>query len=294
MTVLQALIDGIALGSLYALVAMGLGLMFGVMRLINFAYGELITVGAYTLLLTDGLAIGLRIALTLAAVILASLLMERLFRPLRGSSPATMLVATFALALLVQNSAVVVFGTRGESVGFLSSWNQAVGVAGLQIRWVTIASILLGAGLLTAAWQFLSRTSLGLQMRAAAMDLSTARLLGVRVNRVVVVAFVIAGVLAGTVSLMLVIQRPLTTPTFGFFIVIPALVGVVIGGMDRLVPATLGGFLIGVATGLLGNLLPSSGRVFLDSVLFGAVIAVLLVRPNGLFLGRGSEPVERL
>lgn len=294
MIVLQTLIDAIALGALFALVAMGLGLMFGVMRLINFAYGELITTGAYALLLTKDLPITVRILVSLASVMMLSLLMELVLRPLRSAPPATMLVGTFAVALLLQNIAVVVFGTRGEAMNFLTALNRSVEIGGLRIRWVTIASMITGAVLLSIVGLFLNRTSLGLQMRAAAVDFRTARLLGVRANRVIVMAFVVAGVLAATVTMMLSIQRPLVTPTFGFLVVIPALVGVVVGGMDRLVPATLGGFVIGVATGLLGNLLPSGGRVFLNSALFTLVIVVLLVRPNGVFISRRAAVTERL
>jgi len=119
-------------------------------------------------------------------------------------------------------------------------------------------------------------------------------MLGVRTNRVIAIAFVLAGVLAATVTLVLAVQRPLATPTFGFLVVIPALVGVVVGGMNRLVTATFGGFVIGMATGLLANLLPSSGRVFLNSALFALVIIVLLVKPNGLFVPDRTPAGERL
>lgn len=294
MTLLQSLADAVALGALLALVAMGLGLMFGVMRLINFAYGELITAGAYALLLTNHLPVWFSIVVCFAVVLVLALLMDVTFRPLRLASPTTMLVATFALSFLLQNIFLLVFGTRGEAIGFLPELNQAVLIAGLRIRWVTIVSIALGSLLLLAMWLILSRTSVGLQIRAAAADFQTARLLGVPANRVIRVAFVLASFLAATVTLMLAIQRPLVTPTFGFLVVIPALVGVVVGGMDRLVTATLGGFAIGFATGMLADLLPSGQRVFLNSALFALVIVVLLVKPNGLFVRGRAPTAERL
>lgn len=293
MILLQNIIDAIALGALFALVAMGLGLMFGVMRLINFAYGELITAGAYTLLLTSERPAWLRILAALAVVVVLGLLMDLTFRPLRMASPTTMLIATFSVSFLLQNVAILTFGTRGEAIGFLPVLNQAVSIGDLRIRWVTLVSILVGGVLLGAVSLLLTRTTMGLQIRAAAADFGMARILGVKANTVIRTAFVLAAVLAGVVSLMLAIQRPLATPTFGFLVIIPALVGIVVGGMDRLVPATLGGFVIGVATGLLGNLLPSAQRVFLNTALFVLVIIVLLVRPNGLFAGR-EEKTERL
>jgi branched-chain amino acid transport system permease protein len=110
----------------------------------------------------------------------------------------------------------------------------------------------------------------------------------VRANRVIRIAFVLGGFLAAAVTLVLAVQRPLVTPTYGFMILIPALVGVVVGGLGRLVSATLGGFTIGFATVLLGDLLPSSSRVFLNTVLFALVITVLLARPDGLFTSKAG------
>ena len=292
MTYVQSIIDALALGAQLALVAMGIGLVFGVMRLVNFAHGELITAGAYTIFLTKGLPVGLRIVLCFAVVLAFSVAMDRAYRPLRRAAPGTTLVATFAISFLLQSIALLVFGTQGDNVDFLPKLNEAVDVGELRIRWVTFAVIGVGAVLLAAMALFLGRTDLGLQMRAAAVDFQTARALGVRANRVILVAFLLAGALIAAVTVLVVVQRPLVTPTFGFFFVIPALVGVVVGGLDRLVPATLGGFVIGFATSFIADRLPSDGRAFLTSYIFGFVIFVLLVRPHGLFVRRRG--VERL
>ena len=131
---IQSLVDGVALGSLYALAALGIGLVFGVMRLINFAYGELITAAAYTLLLTKDLHVGLRIILALAVAVALSLVMEFVFRPLRVATPATMLITTFAVSFLLQNVAVLRFGTQGESIGFLAHLNRAFEIGDIRIR----------------------------------------------------------------------------------------------------------------------------------------------------------------
>jgi branched-chain amino acid transport system permease protein len=280
---LQTLVDAVALGSLYALVAMGIGLIFGVMRLVNFAHGELLTAGAYALFLTNDLPLPVSIVVLFATVVAFALATETAVRPLRTASPATMLVATFALSFLLQSVFLLVWGAQGDNVGILPELNRAADIGDLRIRWVTFASIGVGAILLAATALLLGRTTIGLEMRAAAHDFRTARLLGVRADRVIRLAWVLAGVLAAAVTLLLVVQRPLVTPTFGFQLVIPALVGVVVGGLDRLVTATLGGFAIGVATSVLGDVLPADGRVFLPSVVFALVIVVLLVRPSGLF-----------
>lgn len=286
MSFVQLLIDATALGALLALVAMGIALVFGVMRLVNFAYGELITIGAFTLVLTKGWPIVLRVLAAFVVVIASSLLMEVIFRPLRRATAATMLVATFALSFLLQNMFLLIFGPQGETIEFLAPLNRAIEIGDLRIRWITIIAIALGAVLLGFMSWLLGKTSVGLQMRAAAADFTTARILGVRAGRVIMLAFVLSGFLAAAVTLVLAVQRPLATPNYGFVVLVPALVGVVVGGLGKLLPATLGGFAIGFATVVLGDLLPSGSRVFLNSVLFAIVIIVLLVRPDGLFTGR--------
>jgi branched-chain amino acid transport system permease protein len=292
-SVLQTLIDAIALGMVYALVAMGIGLVFGVMRLVNFAHGELITAGAYALLLTNDLPLAVGLAACFGAVIALALAMEVVYRPLRTTTPTTMLVATFAVSFLLQAVALLAFGARGQNVGVLEELNRAVSIGDLRVRWVTLVSIAVGAVLLGATALILARTDVGLQMRAAAMDAKTAQLLGVRASTVIRFAFLLAAVVAAAATVLLTVQRPLVTPSYGFQLVIPALVGVVVGGMDRLVSATLGGFAIGFAAAVLGDVLPADGRVFLDSALFLLVILVLLVRPGGLF-GRSRAAWERV
>jgi branched-chain amino acid transport system permease protein len=293
--VLQTIVDGIALGAVYALVAVGLALVFGVMRLINFAHGELITAGGYTLALTAAFPRAASIALTVAACVALAFLMERVaFRPLRDVSPATTLVATFAVAFALQGVWLIAFGPEGRTADVLAPLNQTAIGGDLDVRWVTLVMLAAGAALLAATVVVLNRTDIGLQMRAAAADFRAARLLGVRADTVISFAFVIAGVLAAAVAILLTVQRPLVTPTFGLEVVILALVGVVVGGIDRLGTATLGGFAIGFVTSALGDVLPAEERVFLPSFVFLLVIVVLLVRPGGLFERRARTAVERV
>lgn len=293
MTALQVLIDALALGALFAVVAMGISLLFGVMRIVNFAYGELITAAAYALVLTKALAVPVRISAALVVAVALAALMDVILRPFRSASPTAILIGTFALSFLLQNVALLGFGTQGTAMDFLPSLNQAFALGALRIRWITVVSLLVGGGVLAAVAVLLRRTDIGLQMRAAAADLTTARILGVRANRVITVAFIITGLLAGLVTLALGVQRPLVTPSFGFNVLVPALVGVVVGGMDRLVAGTMGGFFVGFATVVLGQVLPTGTRVFLNSALFALVIIVLLVRPNGLFV-RDQRGYERV
>lgn len=284
MKYIQYIIDATANGSLYALVALGIGLIFGVMRLVNFAHGELLLAGGYTLYVTAEWPRVLSILMAFVVVISLAVVLERVaFRPLRSATPATMLVMTFAISFLLRAIAQKKWTAQGKAVSTLSELNQAFELGDLRIRWVTLVAIGASAVLLTCTTLFLTRTDLGLQMRAAASDFTTAQTLGVRADRVIVGTFVLAGFLAASAMLLFSVQRPVITPDWGLQIAVVALVGVVVGGMDRLVPATLGGFFVGFANSMLANLLPSEQRIFLDSALYTLVILVLLVRPTGLF-----------
>ena len=293
----QAIADAVALGSLYGLVAVGIGLVFGVMRLVNFAYGELITAGGYVLAYTGGWPPALAIAACVAAVIALALLQERVaFRALRrmGASPATMLVATFAVSFLLQAIYLIAFGSRGQIVGTLGSLNTAFTIHGVDIRWIVVATVVTGAFLLGATAALLNRTSIGLHIRAAATDFRTARILGVRANRVIGFSFVVAGFLAAAVSVLYTVSNPLVQPQMGVPITIFALVGVVVGGLDRLWSAALGAFAVGFVYGMCGDLLSSQSSVYLPSVVYGLVIVVLVLRPAGLFAPLRARMVERV
>jgi len=284
--------------------------VFGVLRIINFAYGQLIMIAAYMLVFTQGWGDVVAILIAVAAAVFASLVMDRaVFRPLRNTSPATVLVATFAVSYLLQNLALLRYTYQnrpvGDSVGVLGGLNQAADIGSLHIRWITFVAIGTGAVALGTIALLLNRTSIGLQMRAAAADFHTARMVGVRANTVIMAAVAISGVLAALSAVILTVQSPQVTNTTGLSETIFVLIGVVVGGMTSLVAATLGGFLIGFANSFLGYELATQGStsqtavpftsgVYLPSVIFVLVIIVLLLRPDGLFVRRGRAPVERV
>jgi branched-chain amino acid transport system permease protein len=294
----QTIVDAVGLGAIYALMAVGIGLVFGVLRLVNFAYGQLVMAGAYTLAFTSDWPVAASIVACFAVVIALSLAMEQVvFRPLRTATPAVMLVTTFAIAFLLQAIALLIDvrdDTLGEIAASVASLNQAISVGGVDVRKVTIVAVLVAAGLLALLALLLGRTTIGLHMRAAATDFRTARLLGVRANRVITIAVLLSGVLAATVAVMLTVQNPFVQYNFALRETIIVLVGVVVGGIDRLWTATLGGFSIGFASAVINGALPTDKTVFLDSVLFALVILVLLLRPGGLFAPRGSGGMERV
>ena len=190
----QTLVDATGLGAVYALMAVGIGLVFGVLRLVNFAYGQLVMAGAYTLAFTSQAdwPTWAGIATCFGVVIALSTVMERLvFRPLRTQSPAVMLVTTFAVAFLLQNVALLVDvrdDTIGEPAASVASLNRAVTVWGVDVRKVTIVAVVVALVALALLALLLTRTQIGLQMRAAATDFATARLLGVRADTVIALA----------------------------------------------------------------------------------------------------------
>ena len=293
----QTLSDAVGLGAIYALMAVGIGLVFGVLRLVNFAYGQLVMAGAYTLAFTSAWPVPLSIAACFGVVVALSLAMEAVvFRPLRGQSPAVMLVTTFAIAFLLQAIALIIDlrdNTLGEVAASITSLNEPISVGGVDIRKITLVSVAVAAFALLALALLLTRTTIGLHTRAAATDFRTARLLGVRANRVIAFSVVLSGLLAAAVAVMMTVQFPLVSPDFALRDTIVVLVGVVVGGIDRLWTATLGGFTIGFVSGVLNGALPTDKTVYLPSAVFALVILVLLLRPAGLFAWGRRAAVER-
>lgn len=287
---LQNAVDAISLGSLYALFALGIALIFGIMQLVNFAHGELIMVGGYALFFLGHPPWPLLIAGVLAVVIAFALVMERVaFRPVRGANPATLLVTSFAVSFFLQNLAILIFSSRPKGVALSPIFTEFFSVGGLRIAKLNVLIVLVTILLLTGLAAFLKKTPLGVQMRAAAEDFGMARMLGVRANTVIATAFAISGLLAGAAALLLEAQTATLTPTMGLNPVIIAFVATVIGGMASLPGAVLGGFTLGCLTVALQAALPLEFRAYRDAFAFGAVIAILVFRPQGLIVARTAR-----
>lgn len=287
---IQILMDALSLGGLYALTALGIGIVFSVMRLANFAHAELVTCAAYALLALSGHPVVMTVAGAVVGAMVLAVLTERLaFRPLRKADPATMLIASFTVSMLIQKILVFTVGSRGKSIDFLPILNQPVSVLGAQVSLLKIVTVAICLVLLAALVLFLRRTSVGLQMRAAAEDFTMSQLVGVRANQVIVLAFVLSGILAAIVAVLLAAQTGFIQPRLGLPLVLTAFVAAVIGGLGSLSGAVLGGFLVGVMSTLLQALLPADLRPFREAFLFLAVIVVLLLKPNGLLPARGMK-----
>jgi branched-chain amino acid transport system permease protein len=279
---LQLLIDALSLGGLYALMALGLALIYGILRLVNFAYGELVMVGGYSLLLfgSGSLPWILVALLSVAMVMITSLLTERIaFRPVRTASPTTMLITSFAVSALLQNAALLFISPRPRAVPNTSFLTETVWIGGIVISKANILALTVSVALLALLSLLLKRTILGLALRAAADDFLMTRLLGAA-------AFAISGLLAGVVALLWIGRIGSVAPTIGLTPVLIAFIATVIGGMQSLTGAVVGGYLLGFLTVGLQLMLPQRLLDFRQAFIFGIVILVLLFRPNGLISSR--------
>ena len=284
----QTLVDAVSVGGLYALTALGIGMIFGVMRLINFAHAQLIMAAGYAVLVFVGQSVILAIVGALAAAVVLALAIERAaFRPLRSADPAMLLIASFAVSFFLEKAMIMIVGSRPKGVDFLPGLARQIEFAGVRLQLLQLVTIAVCLVLLVATTWFLKSTRLGLEMRAAAENFRMAEVLGIRANRVIAAAFAISAVLAGTVALLSVAQTGVVQPRMGLQLVIIAFVGTVIGGLGSLPGSALGGFLVGAVTILLQALLPPDLRVFREAFLFIAVAAVLVFRPQGLIPAPG-------
>ncbi|MGK9338461.1 branched-chain amino acid ABC transporter permease [Sinorhizobium meliloti] len=297
---IQVLIDAISLGSLYALVALAIGLVFGVMRLINFAQADYITIGAYSLVIptasiTPPLLLGALPAVAMvisvvAVVTVLALLTERLaFRPLRNSDPTTLLISSFAVSYFLQSLIILVHGGRPKTVSIGDSLTGAVEMLGVRIPGVQLLTMAVALTLLICLVLFLKKTPMGVQLRAAAEDFQMARLLGVPANKVIAIAFAISGLLGGTISLLFVVQTGTLDIKIGMMPTVYAFFATVIGGIGSLPGAVLGGYIVGIISVLLQSYLPEEMRAFRDAGVFSLVILILLMRPQGLLATKASK-----
>ena len=283
-------VDALSLGSLNALLALGVAVIFGIMRLINFAHGDLIMIGAYGLFFLGALPFPIIAIGTVIFTVVLALGMDRIaFRPLRGADPATLLVASFALSFFLQNGAILVVGSQPKGVRLPEFLSGYVTLSGVRVPTLSLITIVTTLTLLIAIGLFFKRTSLGIYMRAAAEDFEIARLMGVRANVVVATAFALSGALAGVAAILLVSQTATIHPAMGVTPILVAFVATIIGGVGSLTGAVLGGILLGVVTVFLQAVLPLELRVYRDAFAFGAVILILIVRPGGLMVARAMK-----
>ncbi len=285
---LQQVVNGVTIGMVYALIAIGLTLVFGILGVINFAHGEFYMLGAF---LTYSLTIGLgldyfvALALTIVGSAAAGWLAERLtVRPLKGRHMFTVVLSTLGLSIFLQNGALLLWGPDPREIE-LAWGGRPVVLGGVVITFLRLAVLAVGAALIIALTWFIRRTRWGMAMRAVAGNRDAAALMGIPVDRVYAITFAvgtgIAGVAGGLLGAMFTIE-----PTMGEWAVVKAFCVVVMGGMGNLPGAVLGGIILGVAESLGAGFLPG-GASYKDGIGYAILIVVLLYSPQGLF-GRGA------
>lgn len=282
---IQQTVNAVSLGGTYALLALGLAIIFSIMGMINFAHGELMTITGYTLMYCGQAGMPFIFSAPIAVVValIAAVLMERIaFRPVRGGSPASMLVTSFAVAIILQTLFQNLISTRSQAVILPDIFAQSVHFGALSVGINQILSISLTIVILISLNWFLRKTILGMAMRAAAEDFSVARLMGVRANAVIAGAFAISGALAGAAGVLWVAQRASVDPLMGFVPVLKAFIAAILGGLGSLTGAVAGGFALGFIEIYLAAYLPDHIQPFKEALALGAVILILLIRPNGL------------
>jgi branched-chain amino acid transport system permease protein len=293
---LEFIINTLSLGSLYAMLALGLVIIYGILRLVNFAYGELIMIGGYTMYLLAGFSPlpWLVVAVLAVAVAMFTSLFTELvaFRPVREKSLTAMLITSFAVSTLLQNAALLIISPRARAVDLPQIFQTSVMIAGTSVPWRNILTILTSVIALALLTLLLRRTILGIALRAAADNFRMTRMLGVPANTVISAAFAISGIMAGIVSIFWIARSATVTPTIGAPPLLVAFVATVIGGMRSLTGAVVGGFVYAIIISLLGIFLPPDLLEFREAFMFVFVIIILLFRPQGLISSKTA--VERV
>ena len=299
----QELVNGLTLGSVYALIALGYSMVYGILKLLNFAHGEVYMIGAFigygVLTVSGGAAdpmfpIWLLLSFMFLAAMIGSgllgIVIERFaYRPLRNAPRIAPLISALGVSFFLQNSALLLFSADFRSYGTFQLDDGALFVKGihwgpLNISLIRIIVIVTTAALMVGLTLFISRTRLGKAMRATAYDREAAAMMGIDVDRVIVVTFLIGSALAGAAGVMvgLVFQR--VYHFMGFVAGLKGFTAAVIGGIGSIPGAMLGGLVIGLAEAFSTGYLSST---FYDLIVFGLLIAMLLVRPTGL-LGKAD------
>jgi branched-chain amino acid transport system permease protein len=284
-TIIQQLVNAVSLGGIYALLALGLAVVFSIVRLINFAHGEVMTVAGYAIwfALVIAVPVPLAVILGVMAAVAGALAMERVaFRPMRRASVTSLLITSFAVSEIIR----VLFqnGISARPVPIvLPSWVSGTVDAGpVTLSVISLISIATVALSLTVLNLILRRTVPGMAMRAAAEDFAVVRLMGIRANHVVALAFAISGALAGIAAVLWVAQRGSVDPFMGAAPVLKAFIATVLGGLGSLSGAVLGGFAVGAIEVLLQAFLPETIAPYREAISLILIIGLLVWRPDGL------------
>ena len=297
---LQQLINGLAVGGIYALIALGYTMVYGVLKLINFAHGDLFTYGGYlglTLLTSFALqghlgtfgAIAILTAMVMGLVGIMGVVLERAaYRPLRESPRLSAVVSALGASIFLQNTLMLIYGARFQVYpeGILPQ--TAVNLYGLQVPLIRILVVLASVVMMTALYLFVQKTKVGTAVRAAAIDQGAARLMGIDVNKVVSLVFLIGPALGGAAGLLVGLYYGQVNFTMGWIYGMKAFTAAILGGIGNIPGAMVGGLLLGVIEALGAAYLSVAWK---DAFAFFVLVLILIVRPTGLLGERVAEKV---
>jgi branched-chain amino acid transport system permease protein len=297
---LQQLTNGLAVGGIYALIALGYTMVYGVLKLINFAHGDLFTIGAYlglTLLVSTGLIdkIGpLAGALVLAVMVMGlvgviGIVLERVaYRPLRESPRLSAVVSALGASIFFQNTVMLIYGARFHVYPQDILPRMVVNVFGLPVPVMRIVILLASVVMMILLYLFIQKTRVGTAIRAAAIDQGAARLMGINVDRVIMIVFFIGPALGGAAGLMVGLYYGQIKFTMGWIYGLKAFTAAILGGIGNIPGAMVGGLLLGVIEALGAAYISVAWK---DAIAFCVLILILIVRPTGLLGERVAEKV---
>ena len=293
MSFINYLINGVSLGSVYAIIALGYTMVYGIAKMLNFAHGDIIMIGSYVVFVTVssmGLPPMLGVLLAVAACTLLGVVIERVaYKPLRNASPLAVLITAIGVSYLLQNVALLIFGADTKSFTSVIKI-PALKLAGgqLNITGETIATILSCIVIMVCLMAFINRTRAGQAMLAVSEDKGAATLMGINVNGTIALTFAIGSALAAIAGVLLCSAYPSLTPYTGSMPGIKAFVAAVFGGIGSIPGAFIGGVLLGVIEILSKAYISSQ---LSDAIVFSVLIIVLLVKPTGILGKKISEKV---
>ena len=280
------LINGLRLGSVYAIVAVGYSIVYGILRLINFAHGDIMTVGVYIMLLfmtSTGMPLWSIVIFSVLISVIVGVLIERFaYRPLRNAGEEATLISSLAVSTLLQNLLQMIFSPQKKAFYLPDFFTELHDFGMFQLSTMNIITFVAVAVIVIALTIVIQKTKIGTAMRACSENLDASRLMGINPNRVIVFAFAVGSGLAALAGLMLAGEYKTIDPLMGFVPGLKAFCAAVVGGIGSLYGAVVGGLVIGVAEMLFAGLMPTSITAYRDAFVFFVLILVLLVRPNGL------------
>lgn len=291
LNLVEQLINGLRTGSIYALIALGYTMVYGIAKMINFAHGDIIMVGAYTLYVAVALLslpIPVAVLLTILVCSVLGVSVEKIaYKPLRNAPPLAVLITAIGVSYFLQSASLLIF--KATPLPFSSIITMdSVTIGGITISGITIVTLVVTTIAMIVLTLFINKTKQGKSMRAVSEDKGAAQLMGINVNRTIALTFAIGSALAAVAGILYLCQYQTVKPTMGALPGIKAFVAAVLGGIGSIPGAMLGGIILGIIESLSKAYISTE---LSDAIVFGVLVLVLLIKPSGLLGKRKNEKV---